>query len=243
MRKVIDTLNDLDNVLWEISNESHTDSIEWHYHLIRFIHAYEASKPKQHPVGMTSSPIPDPPLFASPADWISPKGKEYLDNPPDTAGKKVIIVDNDHIRPWKSDPAWVWKNLVRGNHFILMDHYMDFRIGSPREPDPQHNPTRRAMGLARRLSDRVDLASLTPRPELASTGYCLADPGKTYLAYQPDREKQAFRLTLESGRYQIEWIDCADGRTMPAGHLRAEGGGTRLTPPFKGAAIALLKRQ
>src|SRR5690606_29247875 len=53
VRKVIDTVNDLDNVLYEISNESHGDSHSWQYHLIDLIHAYESTKPKQHPVGMT----------------------------------------------------------------------------------------------------------------------------------------------------------------------------------------------
>ncbi|MCI0536431.1 MAG: DUF6298 domain-containing protein, partial [Verrucomicrobiales bacterium] len=53
VRKVIDTVGDLDNVLWEIANESGTYSTEWHYHLIRFIKEYEKKKPKQHPVGMT----------------------------------------------------------------------------------------------------------------------------------------------------------------------------------------------
>ncbi len=241
VRKVIDTLNDLDNVLWEISNESHTGSIEWQYHLIRFIHEYEASKPKQHPVGMTSSPISNPPLFASPADWISPNGKDYIDNPPDTAGRKVIIVDNDHIRPWDSDPVWVWKNFMRGNHFILMDHYMDFRMGSPSEPDPKHDLARRAMGLVRRLSERVDLASMTPRPRLASTGYCLADPGKTYLVYQPEQEGQTFEVDIAVGNYQIEWIDCASGQPKQTWPLEVEARPVSLAPPFKGAAIAYLK--
>ena len=186
VRKVVDTLNDLDNVLWEISNESHTDSIRWHYHMIRFIRQYEASLPKQHPIGMTSSPISNPPLFAGNADWISPNGKDYLTDPPDTAGRKVIIVDNDHIRPWDSDPSWVWKNLMRGNQFILMDHYMDFRMGAPDRPDPKHDPTRRAMGFARALAERVDLAAFEPQSELSSTKYCLARPGKEYLAYQPN---------------------------------------------------------
>jgi Family of unknown function (DUF6298) len=242
VRKVIDTLNDLDNVLWEISNESHTGSIEWQYHLIRFIHKYEASKPKQHLVGMTSSPISNPPLFASPADWISPNGKDYIDNPPDTAGQKIIIVDNDHIRPWDSDPAWVWKNFMRGNHFILMDHYMDFRMGSPSQPDPKHDLARRAMGLVRRLSERVDLASMAPRPKLASTGYCLADPGKTYLVYQPEQEGQTFEVDIAVGNYQIEWIDCASGQPKQTGPLEVEGRPASLAPPFKSAAIAYLKR-
>jgi hypothetical protein len=53
VRKVIDTLNDLDNVLFEISNESHQDSQAWQYHMITYIKKFEARKPKQHPVGMT----------------------------------------------------------------------------------------------------------------------------------------------------------------------------------------------
>jgi len=56
VRKVIDTVSDLDNVLYEIANESGTYSTEWQCHLIRFIHAYEKGKPKQHPAGMTCPP-------------------------------------------------------------------------------------------------------------------------------------------------------------------------------------------
>lgn len=76
VRKVIDTVNDLDNVLFEISNESHGDSEDWQYHMINFIKDYEATLPQQHPVGMTVE-YPNgsnSELFNSPADWISPKG-------------------------------------------------------------------------------------------------------------------------------------------------------------------------
>ena len=54
VRKVIDTVNDLDNVLYEIANESDFTTTEWQYRMIRFIQTYESTKPKQHPVGMTS---------------------------------------------------------------------------------------------------------------------------------------------------------------------------------------------
>ncbi len=55
VKKVIDTVNDLDNVLYEIANEAPDESIAWQYHLIDYIKAYEAGKPKQHPVGMTGA--------------------------------------------------------------------------------------------------------------------------------------------------------------------------------------------
>ncbi|NIQ98881.1 MAG: DUF4038 domain-containing protein, partial [Gemmatimonadales bacterium] len=53
VRKVIDTVNDLDNVLYEIGNEIGPYSTQWQYHLISYIKGYEASKSRQHPVGMT----------------------------------------------------------------------------------------------------------------------------------------------------------------------------------------------
>jgi hypothetical protein len=51
VRKVVDTVNDLDNVLYEIGNEGDLTSVAWQYHFIRWIKRYEADKPKQHPVG------------------------------------------------------------------------------------------------------------------------------------------------------------------------------------------------
>ena len=53
LKKLIETVNDLDNVLYEISNENHPESTEWQYHMIRFIKDYEKQMGNQHPVGMT----------------------------------------------------------------------------------------------------------------------------------------------------------------------------------------------
>ena len=54
VRKVMDTLGDLNNVLWEICNEGDPDSKDWQYHMISYIKRYESDKEKQHPVGMTA---------------------------------------------------------------------------------------------------------------------------------------------------------------------------------------------
>jgi len=55
-----------------------------------------------------------------------------------------------------------------------------------REWSREIDAARRAMGITRRCAERMNLAASTPRPELASTGYCLANPGKEYLIYLPD---------------------------------------------------------
>ena len=46
-------MNDLNNVVYEIANETSINAIAWQNHMIDFVHQYEASKPKQHPVGFT----------------------------------------------------------------------------------------------------------------------------------------------------------------------------------------------
>jgi hypothetical protein len=84
VRKVIDTVNDLDNVLYEICNEAGGYSTEWQYHMIRFVKAYEAKKRKRHPVGMTFQYQggTNANLFNSPADWVSPNPEGGLPRRP-----------------------------------------------------------------------------------------------------------------------------------------------------------------
>jgi hypothetical protein len=239
IRKVVDTLNDLDNVLWEISNESHPKSIDWQYHMIRFLRECEASQPKRHLIGMTSSPINNPPLFDSPADWICPQGKDYLSAPPDAAGRKIVIVDTDHIAPWDSEPAWVWKNFMRGNHFILMDSYLDFRVGSPPEPDPKQEATRRAMGFVRQLAETVELASFEPHPELSSTRYCLAAAGREYLVYQPEGGRE-LTLSLEPGEYHVRWWNCSTNARSTGGEIEGTDHPLSFVAPFDQPAVLYL---
>lgn len=126
--KVIDTVNDLDNVLFEIGNECGAYATQWQYHMIRYIKEYESSKPKQHPVGMTAQIFggKNAELFESPADWISPNREGgYRDNPPAANGTKVIISDTDHhgAKPYPERRVWVWKSFLRGHNPIFLDMY------------------------------------------------------------------------------------------------------------------------
>lgn len=241
VRRTVDTLNDLDNVLWEIGNECHAGSVGWQYHVIRFIKHYEKTKPKQHLVGMTGAPIRNPELLRSPADWVSPIGEEFLNDPPVADGKKIIVVDTDHIRPWDHNPQWPWKCLMRGHHFILMDGYRDYRIGSPKEPKPEWDAARRAMGHTARLAARVDLAAMTPRSDLASSRYCLANPGSEYLVYLPAGGKVTVDLSEAKGALAVEWLNPRTGKTQEAAAI--QGAAHReLSAPFQGDAVLYIQR-
>src|SRR5205814_2810043 len=53
--KVVDTLSDLDNVLYEVLNEAPGSSNQWQEHVVNRIHNRESSRPKQHPVGRSAN--------------------------------------------------------------------------------------------------------------------------------------------------------------------------------------------
>ncbi|MHC4406051.1 MAG: putative collagen-binding domain-containing protein, partial [Planctomycetota bacterium] len=248
VRQVIDTVGDLDNVLYEISNESHGGSAEWQYHFIRFIHDYEQTKPKRHPVGMTfpwgrERRGTNASLFQSPAEWISPNAEGgYRDDPPPADGRKVILTDTDHLWGIGGNAAWVWKSFMRGLNPIFMDPYLDARTGH--RLDPKWDPIRRAMGQTLVWARRVDIARMVPRPELATSRYCLAPAGKPaaeYLVYLPSGGKMTVDLTATPGRLAVEWFRPASGESI---RKEAVGGARReLTAPFGGETVVYLHQR
>ncbi|MFQ6130669.1 MAG: DUF4038 domain-containing protein [Armatimonadota bacterium] len=242
VRKVIDTVNDLDNVLYEISNENHPPSTEWQYHIINYIKRYETGKPKQHPVGMTFQYRGgrNDTLFKSPADWVSPNPEGgWRDNPPAADGSKVVIADTDHLWGIGGNQQWVWKSFLRGHNPIFMDPYRGVVLGT--RYDPRWEPIRRSMGYARRLAERMGLGAVTPRNDLASTRYCLASPGAEYLVYQPQPD-QPFTVNLDAGQYQVEWLNPTSGQQVIGGSVDG-GAGREFRAPFSGDAVLYVKRR
>lgn len=243
-KKVIDTVNDLDNVLYEISNESNggVSNTAWQYHFIDFIHDYEVGKSKQHPVGMTVQwPNGDNAvLFDSDADWISMNGG--LDNPPESDGSKVIIADTDHLCGICGDRVWVWKSFTRGENPLFMDQYDDsykldgggYDMNNPNDVSLRHN-----LGYTLTYANRMNLVDMIPRSDLCSTGYCLANPiakGAEYLVYLPNGGSTTVDLSAGSETLKVEWFNPDHGTATSGGNVT--GGSVRnFTAPFGGDAI------
>jgi len=239
LRKVVDTVSDLDNVLYEVCNEASGASTPWQYHVIHYMKQYEATKPKQHPVGMTfqyrggANAL----LYNSPADWISPNpggpDERYIENPwPPDAGK-VIVNDTDHL--WGhtgGDAVWVWKSFTRGLNVLFMEELL---------PSPVwQDSARDAMGQTRMFAEKMNLAEMIPSKEISNTSYCLANRGKEYLVFQSDKGEFTVNLTDAPGTFSAEWFNITTGKTIPA--KSAEGGAFRtFTTPFGGPGALYLK--
>ncbi|MHB1037607.1 MAG: DUF6298 domain-containing protein [Pirellulales bacterium] len=254
VRKVIDTVNDLDNVLYEITNEDTASPADtaWQIHMIVLIQRYEAGKAKQHPVGMTAQwPGNDDVLYRSPAAWVSPAAKL-----PTADGRKVVVNDTDHSYFWtglKGDGvaaqrAWVWQNFTRGSQCLFMDPYLDPSHDPGRndpaggKPDPYWDPLREAMGLTRQYAARMNLARMVPHGELASSGFCLADSGREYLVYLPKGGEVSVDLSAAQGDLAVEWLHPVKGTIATSGTV---GGGVKrvLKAPFPGDAVLHLRRE
>jgi hypothetical protein len=95
------------------------------------------------------------------------------------------------------------------------------------------------MGVTRKVAERVDLATMLPLPDIASTRYCLAEPGKQYIVYVPNGSEVTVNLTDAKGKFRAEWVHPIEGTTKSGGVV--EGGALRtLKSPFEGDAVLLL---
>ncbi len=263
--KVIDTVNDLENVLFEISNESPESSRDWQYDLIRFIHREEAGRAKRHPVGMTAGYwTPDETrrnLDASPAEWVSyqfvanPETSDKtfdVNDPFPTDGRKVSIQDSDHwwVVQLYGNAAfgrdWVWKSFCRGHNPILMEHLRPRSFTADDHPltpdDPGYIASRTAMGQTRGYAERMNLAALMPSTKIASTMYCLANPGREYLIYLPSGGAVTVDLSAVNGAIMVEWFD-PDANKVVASEKVDDAARREFTAPFKGAAVLYLKSE
>lgn len=196
------------------------------------IQGYEKKKPKQHPVGITGGGPSNEELFSGPADWISPT--EWAD-PPKSDGRKVVILDTDPLG--SVDRTWVWRSLLRGHNPILMDWMQ--------KPSPWYSSThqeamRKAMGQTRRIANRMNLAGMVPLDHLASTRYCLANPGNEYLVYLPTGGEVTVDLSTASGPLGVEWIHPVEGAVRSSEPI-AGGAKRTLQAPFPGDAALYLQ--
>src|SRR5262245_6930559 len=92
LRKVVDTLNDLDNVLYEINGNGLAGSLSWQYHMIDYIRRYQKTTANQHPVGISDFYAgATGEVLKSSADWIVIQ--ETNSSPPPPTNKKILIME------------------------------------------------------------------------------------------------------------------------------------------------------
>ena len=265
VEKVIDTLNDLPNVLWVVSEESSLDSVWWNDHHITHIRAYESRKAHQHPIGYGTMHGPDVAMYSSNADWVKPQARV---SPVKSCGSgnppcKVNINDSDHSywEMWKETAQqnrnYAWENFMTGSQVLFMDPYLVYyprenrnlcvspANGICRAPDPRWDNFRDNLGYILKYSRKVSLANVMPRGSLSSTGYCLAQTpsvGAEYLVYAPSGGSFTVNLSAMSGSrtLSVEWFNPSTGVASATDPIPAGSSSHSFSPPFNGDAVLYL---
>lgn len=259
--KMIDTLNDLPNVIWIVSEEAPTFSGWWNNHIISHARTYEALKPFQHPIGYgVLTDFNDSIQTNSDADWVAP-GVSI--SPTRTCGTgqppcKVNINDGDHSQwgMWNNgaqeNRGFFWYNMMTGNQSIFMDPYV---IYYPREnrnlcanpvngicatPDIRWENVRSNMGYTRDYANRMNLAAMLPHGNLSSTGYALANIDATnseFLVFAPFGGSFTVNLSNTTRNLNVEWLNPATGVKTAGTSFVGGSGAKSFTPPFSGDAV------
>jgi Protein of unknown function (DUF4038)/Concanavalin A-like lectin/glucanases superfamily/Putative collagen-binding domain of a collagenase/Fibronectin type III domain len=266
VEKVMDTLNDLPNVLWIVSEEAPTNSTWWNDHQISHIRSYESGKPLHHPIGYaTLASLNDTVISNSNAEWIAPGARISSTSTcgSGTPACKVNVNDSDHsyFGMWNDSAQqnrnYAWENFMNGNQVLFMDPYV---VYYPREnrnvcvspanaicvaPDARWDNFRNNLGYILRYSRKLNLASVTPHASLCSTGYCLAQTpstGAEYLVYAPSGGSFTVNLSAmpSSRTLSVEWFNPSTGATTTAASIPAGSSSQSFTPPFSGDAVLYL---
>ncbi|HEV8246953.1 MAG TPA: putative collagen-binding domain-containing protein, partial [Polyangiaceae bacterium] len=263
--KTVDTLNDLPNVLWIVSEEANAGTTWWQGHMIDHIRQYETGKPYQHPIGLAGLiGAPDSTIYDSDADWVAPFAKL---SPSTTCGSgspacKVDINDSDHsyFGMWnesaQTNRQYAWENFARGNQVAFMDPY---EVYYPREnrnlcssptnaicsdPDTRWDNFRDNLGYILAYSRKLNLKAAQPSTSLCSTTYCLGQTpavGAEMLVYAPAGGTFTVDLSASTGRtMDYEWFDPATGMVVDSGSVPGGDAAQSFTTPGSVTTDAVL---
>ncbi|RPI55299.1 MAG: LamG domain-containing protein [Deltaproteobacteria bacterium] len=248
---VVDEVNAYDNVLWEIGNEGDWSSAGWQYAMIDYLIAYELTKPKQHPVIMSSvmdwqdTHDPDDSLLlaeACNADAVGFGTATYGGSPTVAAGTKVSILDVDHFFNLSAPKGqWPWRAFMRGHNPILMDWYT---YGDPTAwTVAEQEEMRDNMGFTKTYADKIGLVNMIPQASgtgtPSETNYCLYNTGQEYLFFQPDAGGANFEIVVTTKSYDYEWFNITTGAVHSSGTSEWSSGD--IDVPFNAPAVLWLK--
>jgi hypothetical protein len=231
IKHVIDTVNDLDNVLYTVINEAHPTTKSFQYHVIDLVHAYEGGKSYQHPIGMSayygggtsgvdnvSDAAANGDMRASNADFMSLQGRnpnDYTTNVLDYSGSncdpKVSVLDSDHISGFGATPPigwqWPWRVLMRGHNALYLDFCTDsdmFGQSGPANPSAgivSDPDLRKHLGYSLKMANRCDLRNMTPQD---------SDSPDTGYCLEKSNAQEYLVFAPNSGAFHVNNMAAAD---------------------------------
>jgi len=255
--KVLDTIGQQPNVIYEVANEAnYISQVSWEQSMVTYAKSYQASHGLlQQMVGITAPGIwsgtqtdINNALESSNADWISPSGTSFQTTPTSAAamGTKPMIVDTDHTESTNvTDQSWAWRLLTSGDSLAYMDDMAGSGLTDPvysgsytSAEISQRDVVRQGIQETASAVSKFDLNGMLAQAGLSTTGYALADAVKgEFIVFAPNGGQFGVDLSGASGALNAQWVNIASGSVTAAGQVN---GGSYHTFTAPDAADALL---
>jgi hypothetical protein len=87
------------------------------------------------------------------------------------------------------------------------------------------------MGYTLNYAKKIDLLHMIPKPDLASSKYCLANQGTEYLVYLPEGQEVFIDLKNAPGSFKTEWFNPNNGEFKKSEDVKG-GEVILMTSPF-----------
>ena len=91
-------------------------------------------------------------------------------------------------------------------------------------------------------SNRIDLGKSTPQPDLCSSGFCLAQPNKSYIAWLEAKPYLTINLRNTDGIFEVEWFNPLTLETKSEASIKG-GDYIVLKSPFAGESVVFLRKK
>ena len=226
IRKMIDTLNDIDGFIWEIANEAYPATFAWQNHVADVVTAYERTGGRKiHPIMMSPYATTNANLLTNTHVQVVAGSCDtpgiYITNPPANDGSKVLFFDTDHSATGCgfADIAWPWKSFTRAIYPIALDG---------REDSATRTAIKSSMAQTLQYANRMNLKAMVPETgtTIFSSGYGLSETCSEYLMFQPSTATDSINLTSCADQsFSVEFLDPETGAVTT--DTDVSGGGSR----------------
>ena len=232
-RKVVDTVNDFDNIYFEMANENPYH--DWDLALCDYIKEYEKSKPKQH-LTMPRD-LPDHSSVVQKWDpMIVHKGmleKRSLSKP--------LIFDTDWIINENDDEVRkaMWAGVISGGSFDYMDECLPFRA---KPEEDKRAIIHKQIDHMAAFMKKIKPWEMSPDDSLVKSGTAFAlASNKELAAYFPSGGSATLDLAKLNGALKARWYNPLDGKFGEA--FKVQGGGqVEFKSPGEGDWALFVKR-
>ena len=268
VRKAVPSLNEFDNIYFEICNEPYFGGVreDWQAHIARTIVEAEKNLPNRHLIaqnianGRRKIDKPDPNVsifnfhYATPPDTVA-----------ENYGLKRVLADDETGFRGKADVLYRtegWDFIIAGGGiYSSLDYsfttpHPDGTFAEYKSPGGGSRELRRQLRILKDFIHGFDFvrmaahnevveggtvrASLSGAPAQAKvTARVLAEPGKAYAVYVLGGNGAELAVSLPVGTYQADWVDTRTGKIAGAEQFEHTGGTRLLTTPQYTEDIAL----